>query len=86
MLEPLLQLCVNVPDVNDPEPKLATMWHHERQWDVGRYQMMPGRATIPGTKPLIRFVSEVGNDRNRSAFIARIFLLLDTKVVAMNMN
>ena len=25
MLEPLLQLCVNVPNVNDPEPTLATM-------------------------------------------------------------
>ena len=23
MLEPLLQLCVNVPNVNDPEPTLA---------------------------------------------------------------
>ena len=47
MLEPLLQLCVNMPNVNYPEPTLASMWHHERQWDVGRYQMMPGRASEP---------------------------------------
>ena len=50
MLEPLLQLCVNVPNVNDPEPTLATMWQHESQWDVGRYQMMRGRATT-ATRP-----------------------------------